>query len=59
MFRSRAVQATAEGGLFTLGILLVTVGSDMVSRGEGLVGAISIVVGGVLLIANRFVHLPA
>ena len=55
---SRAVQAAAEGGLFALGLVLVTAGTAMVSEGEALVGAIAVAAGGGLMILNRFIHLP-
>lgn len=55
---SRGVQATAEGGLFALGLILVTAGVDMIANGESLTGAIAVVAGGVLMIANRYVHIP-
>lgn len=56
---SRSVQATAEGGLFAIGLVLVMTGTDMVAGGETLAGAIAIIAGGVLMVINRYVKLPA
>ena len=56
---SRARQAVTEGGLFALGLVLVMTGTDMVAAGETLTGAIAIIAGGVLMVVNRYVKLPA
>ena len=57
MFKSKGVQATAEGGLFAIGMALVVTGTGLVNEGQLVPGAIALVAGGIVLVASRYVKL--
>lgn len=58
MFKSRTVQATAEGGLFTIGMALVVVGTGLLEKGDVVGGALALAAGALILVISRYVHLP-